>query len=244
MLAQHSLEVLTGTAPATTEILPDTLPELPDLTPVPLGIPAALLDRRPDLMASELKLRASSERIGASIAEMYPDFTLTGSGGYRSDSFRDLFDIENQVYSFIMSAAAPIYKGGRLKAQVAAAKARTEQAAANYSGLVLKALQEVEDSLVSQKQLDESAHYQKERLLQAQRGEKLANKRYSQGLEILIVVLDTERRRRLAEDQYILTKSLLYNARINLFLALGGDWKTDGKKADEDITGGAGEDNE
>ena len=243
-LAQHSLEVLIGAAAGTTEIVPDSLPELPELTAVPVGIPAALLDRRPDLRASEFQLKASNERIGASIADMYPDLTLTGVGGYQSEAFRDIFDIENQVYSFVMRLAAPIYKGGRLKAQVKAARARTEQAAANYSGLVLKALQEVEDSLSSQEYLAESALHQKERLAEALRGEKLANERYSQGLEILLVVLDTERRRRLAEDQYILTKGLLYNARINLFLALGGDWKIDQKTADEDNAVGAGEDNE
>ncbi|MBW8015207.1 MAG: efflux transporter outer membrane subunit [Planctomycetes bacterium] len=243
-LAQHSLEVLIGAAAGTTEIVPDTLAELPELTAVPVGIPAALLDRRPDLRASEFLLKASNERIGASIAEMYPDMTLTGVGGYRADSFKDVFDIENQVFSFIMSIAAPIYKGGRLKAQVKAAKARTEQAAANYSGLVLKALQEVEDSLSSQEYLAESALHQKERLAEALRGEKLANERYSQGLEILLVVLDTERRRRLAEDQYILTKGLLYNARINLFLALGGDWKTDQETADKENVIGAGVNNE
>ena len=244
LLAQHSLEVLVGAAPGTTEIVPDTLPELPELTAIPVGLPASLLDRRPDLRSAEFQLKASNERIGASIAEMYPDFTLTGVGGYQADHFRDMFDIDNQVYSFIMRLAAPIYKGGRLKAQVKAAKARTEQAAANYSGLVLKALQEVEDSLVSQEYLAQSALNQKERLAQALKGEKLANERYSQGLEILLVVLDTERRRRLAEDQYILTKALLYNSRVNLFLALGGDWKIDQKTADENNVNGAGIDNE
>ena len=244
LLAQHSLEVLLGAAPGTTEIVKDTLPELPELTEVPVGLPAALLDRRPDLRAAEYQIRAANERIGASIAEMYPDLTLTGAGGYQADHFKDLFDIDNQVYSFIMRVAAPIYKGGRLKAQVQAAKARTELAAANYSSLVLKALQEVEDSLAAQEYLAKSALNQKQRLDQALKGEKLANERYSQGLEILLVVLDTERRRRAAEDQYILTKARLYNARINLFLALGGDWKIDEKTADESSNIDAGVDNE
>jgi len=244
LLAQHSLEVLIGAAPGSTEIVKDTLPELPDLTAVPVGLPASLLDRRPDLRAAEFQIKAANERIGASIAQMYPDLTLTGIGGYQADHFKDLFNIENQVYSFIMRVAAPIYKGGRLKAQVKAARARTQQAAANYSSLVLKALQEVEGSLVSQQYLALSAVNQKERLAEALKGEKLANQRYSQGLEILLVVLDTERRRRTAEDQYIQTKAQLYNARINLFLALGGDWKIDQKTADEDSNVGVGENNE
>ena len=232
-LAQHSLEVLTGTVPGTTEILAETLPELPELTEVPLGLPVALLDRRPDLAASEFQLRAANELIGARIAEMFPDLSITASGGYRSDTFRELFKTENEVYSFITSIAAPIYKGGTLKAQVKAAKARFEQAAANYSNLILNAVREVEDALVSQRQLAESAKFQKQRVIEAQRSEKLANERYAQGLEPLIVVLDAERRSRLAEDQYIRTKGELYNARINLFLALGGDWKTETEPADK-----------
>jgi len=243
-LAQHSLEVLTGVIPATTELLPETLPDLPDLSPVPLGLPVSLLDRRPDLKAAEYQLEAATNRIGASIAEMFPDLTLTGVGGYQSDTFRMLFDTENQVYSFIMSVAAPIYKGGRLKAAVEAAKARTEQAAANYAGAILNAVREVEDSLVTQEKLAESEKYQRVRLLEAQRGEKLSNDRYAQGLEEILVVLDSERRRRLAEDQLIQTKAELYNARVNMFLALGGDWEIDKKTTDQDESQKSGVDNE
>lgn len=243
-LAQHSLEVLTGVAPATTEILPETLPDLPDLTPVPVGLPIGLLDRRPDLRAAEFGLEAATNRIGAKIAEMYPDLTLTGVGGYQSDTFKMLFASENEVYSFIMGLAAPIYKGGRLKAGVDAAKARTEQAAANYAGAILKAIQEVENSLVSQEKLMESEKFQRVRLVEAERGEKLSNDRYAQGLEGILVVLDSERRRRLAEDQLILTKGLLYNARINMFLALGGDWEIDEQSADETVSRKSGVGNE
>lgn len=224
LLAQHSLEVLTGVAPATTELLPETLPDIPDITPVPLGLPISLLDKRPDIAALEFQVEAATNRVGASIAEMFPDLTLTGRGGYQADHFSELFDIENQVYSFIMNAAAPIYKGGRLKAMVKAAEARTEQAAANYAGGILKALQEVEDSLVKQEYLVKSLEFQRIRLDEAEKGEKLANGRYAEGLEKILVVLDTERRRRAAEDQLIRTKGDLYDARVDLFLSLGGRW--------------------
>ena len=230
ILAQHSLDVLTGRRPATTSLLPETLPELPELGPVPLGIPASLLDRRPDIRAAELALAATTERIGVSIAEMYPDLTLTASGGFSSDTFSKISAHEGEVYSAIIGLAMPIFTGGRLKAGVEAAKARTEQAAANYAGTILIALREVEDSLVAEQKLSRRLVQLEKRLSGAWRAEKLARQRYLQGVERILIVLETERRRRIAENELVLAKGNLWNARINLFLALGGDWNIVGER--------------
>ncbi|RKY07177.1 MAG: hypothetical protein DRP65_10740, partial [Planctomycetota bacterium] len=105
-----------------------------------------------------------------------------------------------------------------------AAKARATQAAQNYAGVVLVALREAEDALVRQQTLKDRLGHLAERLKQASQTETLARQRYMRGVEQLLVVLDTERRRRLAENELILTAGNLWNARIELFLALGGDW--------------------
>ncbi|MCK5001126.1 MAG: efflux transporter outer membrane subunit, partial [Anaerohalosphaera sp.] len=120
-LTQNSLDVLLGRSPGSSDELAETLPDLPDLSPIPSGLPVDLLDRRPDLMQAEFRLAAATERIGISIAQMLPDFTLTASGGYRSESFRLLTATENQVYSAAVALAAPIFQGGRLKAGIEAA---------------------------------------------------------------------------------------------------------------------------
>jgi len=220
----HNLDVLCGRAPETTQELAKTLPPLPDLSPVPAGIPAGLLDRRPDVRAVEMQLAAATERVGVSIAQMYPDLTLTASGGYAADHFRDLLRSETEVYSFVLNAFAPVFQGGRLKAGVEAAEASAKEAAAKYSGVVLNAMREVEDALVRQQKLSERIEHLTERVTQAQEAERLANQRYLEGIDKFLLVLETERRRRLAENELALAQGDLWGARVQLFLALGGDW--------------------
>ena len=224
ILASHGLDVLLGKRPATSEPLPDSLPDMPDLQPIPAGLPAWLLDRRPDVKSAELRLAGATERIGVSIAEMFPDLTLTATGGYRSDTFRELTNSENQVYSAIIGVAAPIFTGGSLEAGVDAARARAAQATADYAGTILRAFREVEDALVKEQLLTQRIKHLKTSFDEAVRAEELAKDRYSRGLEKVLIVLDTERTRRIAENEYVLTKAELFNTRIDLFLALGGDW--------------------
>lgn len=225
LLSGHSLDVLIGQRPATSNIPADLLSDLPDLSPVPLGMPAALLDRRPDVRSAELKLAAATERVGVSIAALYPDFTLTGSAGFRSDSFREIADHQGEVYSAIIALAAPIWKGGQLRAAVKASKARVQLNAANYAGTILNALREVEDALVRDEMLRRRLALLETRLTEARSAEELARERYFRGVEKILIVLETERRRRSAENELVITKGRMWNARIDLFLALGGDWK-------------------
>ena len=132
---------------------------------------------------------------------------------------------EIAINSAIISLAAPIYKVGRLKAGVKAAKARAEQSAARYADVVLRAIREVEDALVTEQQTRKQVTLVKERFDESMIADKLARQRYSQGLETLLIVLETERRRIIAENELALVTENLYNARIDLFLALGGDWE-------------------
>lgn len=225
MLAQHSLDVLTGKRAGSSDVPVDGLPRLPELGPIPMGLPVGLLDRRPDVKAAEMQLAAATERVGVSVAAMFPDLTFTGTGGYVSDNFRMMSATENEIYSAVIGLAAPVFKGGSLKAQVEAAEARTEKAAANYAGVVLTALREVEDSLVKQQMLSERIEQLQKRLGEAEQAEKLASDRYFQGVDKVLTVLETQRRRRNAENELILAEGNLWNARIDLFLALGGDWE-------------------
>ena len=223
-LAMHGLDVLLGQRAATSEMLPDTLPDNPYLEPVPASMPAALLDHRPDIRAAEAQLVAATERIGVSIAEMFPDLTFSAAAGYSSGNFRLMSATENEVYSAIIALAAPVFKGGQLKARVNASKARAEQAAANYAGVVLQALREVEDALVSEQMLGERLGKLRQRQEQAYKAEELARQRYSRGVEKLLIVLETQRRRRIAENEVVAVQNELWQNRVNLFLALGGDW--------------------
>jgi len=225
--AQNALDVLLGRRPGSSEELPQTLPELPDLRPIPVGLPALLLDRRPDVKAAEMALKASNERIGVSIAQLYPDLTLTGTWGRSADRWRDIWKDETEIYSAVFRIIQPIFKGGQLRARVSAAKARYQELAANYAKAILTALQEVEDALSREEMLQQRLKALELRLNEAVAAEKLARERYIRGVERLITVLETERRRRMAEDELNNVKGELWAGRVDLFLALGGDWTAD-----------------
>jgi NodT family efflux transporter outer membrane factor (OMF) lipoprotein len=222
--AQHALDVLLAHRPGTGNALPQTLPELPSLEPIAVGMPASLLDRRPDVMAAEMSLRAANERVGVSIAQLYPDLTLIGGWGRSADRWRDIWKDETEIYSLLMAFSQPIFKGGQLQAQVDAARARYSEAAANYAGTVLRALQEAEDALVAEQLLQEQLKEVEVQLTEATAAENLSKQRYQRGVEGLLTVLETERRRRLGEEVLVILKGQIWTTRVNIFLALGGDW--------------------
>lgn len=231
--ARNTLDVLVGRRPGSGPPLPRTLPELPSVDPVPLGLPAELLDRRPDLRQSEMRLAAATYGIGVALADLYPSLSLTAAGGTRSDTLADLVSSETFIYNAVANLIGPLFTGGQRRANVAAARARTEQAAATYAGAVLQALREVEDALVLEATIREQLAYNDQRVADARSANRIASERYQRGVETLLTVLETERRLRLAEEAWISTQADLWNARINLFLALGGDWEPPAEDADD-----------
>ncbi len=222
--AHHALDVLLARIPGSSEELPKTLEELPDLKPVPVGVPAMLLDRRPDVMAAELALRAANERIGVSIAQLFPDLTLSAALGGSADRWRDIWEHFSETYSLMTNLAQPIFRGGQIRAQIDASKARHVEMAANYGQTILNAMKEVEDALVVEKFLQEELEHTEDWFEEAKAAEELSRQRYQQGVEGIMVVLETEQRRRGAEEALTVLKGDIWTTRVNLYLALGGDW--------------------
>ncbi len=226
IIAIHALDVLLAQSPGASPLLPTTLPELPDLEPVPIGVPAALLDRRPDIRAAELQLVAANERVGVSIAQLYPDLALTASYGFSGRTWEDIWRLDRrfEIYSGVMNLSAPLFQGGALRAQVRAAKARFEELASVYAGTVLTAMREVEDALASERLLQEQLEHLVLQVREARAGEQLAQQRYELGAENFLTVLESQRQRRIAEDLLAILKGQIWIARVNLHLAIGGDW--------------------
>lgn len=223
----HSLDILLGQAPGTTDGLPKTLKNLPDLSAVPLRLPVALLDRRPDIRAQEHRLHAATARVGVNIAQMLPDITLSGIFGYQSDKGESLFVDSAYIYTLVLDAVQPLFRGGELKAQVSEAEAIVQERAAEYTDTILNALREVEDALINEIKLQERYAYLTVRFTEAQASEKLARDKYLKGIEQLATVLETERSRRQAADALAILHGDLWEARVDLLLALGGDWQTE-----------------
>lgn len=224
MLTQNALDVLLGQQPGGSPLLPETLGDLPSPEPIPVGIPAMLLDRRPDLVQAEMKLASATSVVGIRIAQLYPDLTLTARYGFVTDRFIDIAASKGEVYSAVIALVQPIFRGGQLKARVAEAKAQVTQAAANYAGAVLIAMRQVEDALLQEQMLRKRLELLQARLAEAQAAENIANRQYEQGLKGLLVVLETQRRRQVAETELAITKGTIWTNRVDLFLAIGGDW--------------------
>lgn len=224
--AANALDVLLAQAPGASPPLPATLPDLPELEAVPVSVPAALLDRRPDVRSAEFQLAAANARVGVSVAQLYPDLALTGLYGFSGTTWNDIWhpNAQAEIYSTIMSFSAPIFQGGQLRAQVRAAKARFSELASAYARTVLTAMREVEDALVSERLLQEQLEHVTVAVREAQAGEELTQQRYEQGVENILTVLESQRQRRTAEEQLAILKGQIWITRVNLHLALGGDW--------------------
>lgn len=230
--ARHALDVLLARPPGSSKALPETLSDLPNLAPVPIGVPASLLDRRPDVRAAELALRSANEMVGVSIAQLYPDLTLTGSYGASANRWRDIWEHFSETYMLSMGLAQPIFRGGQIRAQIKAAKARYAELAANYNSTVLTAMKEVEDALASEQSLQTQLQHVQQRLTEARAAEQLSRQRYQQGITGILTVLVSERSRRVAEEQLTVLKGQIWTTRVNLYLALGGDWAGQEKTED------------
>jgi len=129
-----------------------------------------------------------------------------------------------EMYAAIFGLVQPIFKGGQIKAQIDAAKARYQEQAANYAGIVLNAIREVEDALITERMLQAQLEQSQIRLTEAKAAEDLSKQRYQSGVEGILAVLESERRSRMAEEELTILKGQIWSARVNLYLALGGDW--------------------
>jgi outer membrane protein, multidrug efflux system len=162
--------------------------------------------------------------VGVSIAKLYPDLNLTLGLGWSSNKSDDIFVDQAFLYSTLLNISQPIFMGGQLRAQVKGAEAKYEQLAAEYAKTVLTAMKEVEDELANEQFQAIQIEYVRVRFKEAKAAEALAKQRYQRGVEALLSVLETERRKITAEEELAVLKGRIWTTRVNLFLALGGDW--------------------
>ena len=219
----RQLEVLLGQYPDGTT---DTPPALPATTPaVPSGLPADLVGRRPDLVAAERDLAASEARLGVARTELLPQISLTAATGTATNSLRSLINGDFSVWSFLGNIVAPLWQGGRLRAQISQAEARSAEALATYANTVLAAYAEVETALAAEQFLREREQHLTTSVTQARAAERLADERYRAGLETYITVLDSQRSAVQAEADLLAARRLRLENRVDLYLALGGGFE-------------------
>ena len=220
-LLKRQLEMLLGRYPAAEIETGAELPEVGD--PVPPGLPAELLARRPDLVAAERRLAAADARLSEARRSLYPRISLTSSGGRSSGELNDLLKGDFGVWSLVGNLTQPLLQGGRLRAGVDLAEANREQAVAHFAQQVLVACGEVESALGADAYLALQESALRRAAEEAAAARRLARERYDRGLADLIALLEAQRRAYEAESQLASVRRQRLDNRTDLHLALGGD---------------------
>jgi outer membrane protein, multidrug efflux system len=144
------------------------LTEQPHLPEVPAGIPSRLLERRPDIRATEAELMAANAQIGVAKAAYFPQITLTANSGFQSSALTSLFTGPAGLWSFGGSLAQPIFAGGRIKSGVRLSEARQQELVLTYQQTIQQAFRGVSDSLVGYQKNREFREHQEQLVLAAQ----------------------------------------------------------------------------
>lgn len=224
-LALHRLAVLLGEHPdALSEKLHVAAPFPPAPPAIPDVLPSELLSRRPDLRRAERELAAATARTGVARAELYPRFVILGNFGRLSADIDDLGSGRAQFGGLIAGARWPVLSGGRIRANIRVHDARQEQAALAYEQAVLRALQDVADSLLSEARERERQEALREAVSASRRAYEIAAERYRGGLDDYLSVLDAERTLYAAEQALVRSERDLSIAVIALYKSVGGGW--------------------
>jgi NodT family efflux transporter outer membrane factor (OMF) lipoprotein len=224
--SRHAIAVLLGEFPETmTKELArgGPIPVLPQR--IPMGVPADLLRRRPDIQGVERQLAAANAEIGAAIADLFPDVVLTGAlgaqGGPRSSAALLPY---TAIWSIGPAVNTPFLDFGALDAQINVADFRTQGFLVGYRQAIVQAVQQVDDA-------GAAFHAQQERLANLDRAltaaheaTRIATERYDRGLTDFLNVLDAERQEFDLEENQVQARQAEAEALVGLFRALGGGW--------------------
>lgn len=225
--AIHALGVLLGQHPGALqqELLTDApIPNAGQLPTVPAGLPSDLLLRRPDIRVAERNLAAANANIGVAVADYFPRFALTGQIGYQSDEFKNLAEEYSMFWGIGPSIRWNLLNFGRVRNNVEAQNARQQQALLLYENTILRALQDVDDSLIAYDRARERWTQLNQAVASNRRAVDLANQLYSRGLVDFLSVLQAQRELFQAEAQQVESEQLVSENLIAIYKALGGGW--------------------
>ncbi len=201
-----------------------TLVEQKQPLSLPIGLPAELLERRPDIRAAEQDLVSANAQIGVAKAAYFPRIALTGSSGYQSNQLTELFTGSTGIWSFVPQLSQPIFQAGRLGANVNITKANREAALVRYERAIQTSFREVSDSLVQYQRVKEILAEQNLLVGTLKDRSRLAYLRYRGGVDTLLNALDSDRDLFTAELNQARTQRDELLALVQLYKALGGGW--------------------
>jgi NodT family efflux transporter outer membrane factor (OMF) lipoprotein len=221
--ARHALAVLVGQSPGNWSPPDFELEDFTALAPLPVSLPSELARRRPDIRASEAQLHAATAEIGVATANLYPQIKLTGSMSQQALKVGDLFDDSAFAFGLAGNLTAPLFNGGRLRAERRAAEAARQAALANYEQTVLAAFGQVADVLAALEHDAELTTAQQQALDVASNNLSLTRESYSAGNVGVLQILDAERAVQRARIGVARAHAQRLQDTAELIVALGGD---------------------
>jgi NodT family efflux transporter outer membrane factor (OMF) lipoprotein len=219
---EHAIAMLSGQPP--TEVSVPLAPIKSPPPPVPIGVPSALLERRPDIASSERLVAAANEQIGIAQAAFYPSLTLSASGGFESAAFLNWFSWPSRFWSVGPQLAQTLFEGGRRRALVDEMKAAYDVTVANYRQTVLTAFQQVEDNLSTLRILAQEADVQDRAVRAAEESLKIATDQYRGGVVSYLQVITSQQIALQDERAAVAILTRRMSASVLLIQALGGGW--------------------
>jgi len=219
---EHAIATLVGKPASSFHLSPLPLTSPPPL--IPLELPSELLERRPDIAAAERRMAAANAQIGVAKAAYYPNITLGATGGIESGVITTLLSGPSILWSVGASAIAPIFDGGRRRANTDQAIAAYDQTVANYRGTVLTGFQQVEDNLAALRILEKEADTQQRAVLASQKYLELSLTRYRGGITSYLEVTTAQSAALTDEVTAVNILGRRMTSAVLLIQALGGGW--------------------
>ena len=219
---EHAIAVLVGANPSQFSI--PVKPLLTNAPAIPVGMPSALLERRPDIAGAERRMAAANAQIGIAYAAFYPTLDLSAGGGFESSSFKHFFDWPSRFWSIGPTLSETIYDGGLRRATVNQFITTYNADVASYRQTVLTAFQQVEDSLASVRILSQQIIKQEQAERSSEEVLRLETARYETGVDPYLLVVTAQTT--LLNNQQTLANLHVQEmtASVQLIAALGGGW--------------------
>ena len=192
--------------------------------PIPAGLPAELLERRPDILQAEQNLVAANANIGATKALYFPSFSLTGAFGWVSTAASDFLTGPSRAWTAALGVTGPLFTFGAIEGQVRSAEAAKEEATLFYQQTILNALQETNSALVGSQKTGEQAEAQFRRVVALRNYARLSRVRFDNGAASYVEVLVAENDLFSAELNAVTSQADRLTQVVNVYKAMGGGW--------------------
>lgn len=222
--AEDALATLTGVPAASFNMSSGTLPE--HIPAIPVGLPANLLERRPDIASAERAMAAANAQIGVAKAAYFPSLILGPTfGGYESNSMSNLVSTPSLVWSIGLQASQTLFDGGRISAGVDFAQAGYAAEVSSYRQAVLVAIQEAQDALGNLRGLESARLRQEEAVRDENKAYEITLLRYQEGLDNALTLATVQQNQLSALRVQSQIRGGQFQSAVSLLKALGGGWQ-------------------